>query len=102
MKVKGTKKSELLRELPFTTKYSEYTTASGDTLRPSKTARDLGVQLSADCTWNMHISDLDKVPEMLHQGLWVYSKIDLYLSCFNATNRLFEVDLNIAAHYGTH
>ena len=53
-----TTKSTLLRELPFTAEFAEYTTPSGHTLKPAKTARDLGVHLSADYTWTHHISEM--------------------------------------------
>ena len=40
-----TNKSTLINELPFT---AEYDTTSGYALNPSESARDLGIQMSAD------------------------------------------------------
>ena len=55
-----TNKSTLLNELPFTAEYAQYDTTSGYALNPSKSARDLGIQMSADYTWNHHIGDMVK------------------------------------------
>ncbi len=46
----GATRSSLLDELPFTAELGEYATASGHTLRPAGTARDLGVNVSSDYT----------------------------------------------------
>ena len=55
-----TNKSTLLNELPFTAEYAEYDTTSGYALNPSKSARDLEIQMSADYTWNHHIGNMVK------------------------------------------
>ena len=54
----GTTKYTLLNELPFTAELAEYTTASGHTLRPAGTARDLGLNLSSDYTRHLDPSHL--------------------------------------------
>ena len=53
-----TNKSTLLNELPFTAEYAEFDTTSGYALNPSESARGLGIQMSADYTWNHHIGDM--------------------------------------------
>ena len=65
-----TNKSTLLNELPFTAEYAKYDTTSGYTLNPSETesARDLGIQMSADYTWNHHIGVWSGVLEMRPSG----------------------------------
>ena len=61
-----TNKSTLLNELPFT---AEYDTTSGYALNPSESARDLGIQMSADYTWNHHIGDM--VRDARNAASWV-------------------------------
>jgi hypothetical protein len=53
-----TNKSTMLDELPFTSHLSEYATPSGHILKPQKSARDLGVELSSDYKWTPHINKM--------------------------------------------
>ena len=53
-----TNKSTMLDALPFTSHLSEYVTPSGNILRPQGTARDLGVELSSDYKWTVHINKM--------------------------------------------
>ena len=53
-----TNKSTMLDALPFTSHLSEYVTSSGHILRPQGTARDLGVELSSDYKWTVHINKM--------------------------------------------
>ena len=53
-----TNKSTMLQELPFTAHLTQYTTPSSHILTPAQSARDLGVQMSADYTWTYHISEM--------------------------------------------
>ena len=47
--------TQLLRELPFSTEAYLYKGPGGDTITPSSSVKDLGVLLSANCTWSEHI-----------------------------------------------
>ena len=51
-------KTKLLRNLPFTQEFLQYTLADGTSIEPSKTVRDLGVLLSNDCSWTPHIQKM--------------------------------------------
>ena len=53
-----TNRSKHLSELPFTAELAEYTTPSGHVLSPPDNARDLGVSLFSDYTWNCQIGEL--------------------------------------------
>jgi hypothetical protein len=53
-----TNKSTMLDVLPFTSHLVEYVTSSGHILRPQETARDLGVELSSDYKWTVHINKM--------------------------------------------
>jgi len=64
-----TNKSTMLDELPFTSHLSEYTTPSGYTLSPQDSARDLGVELSADYRWTPHINKM--VAGAIKTASWV-------------------------------
>ena len=66
-----TNKSTLLNELPFTAEYAEYDTTSGYALNPSKSARDLGIHMSANYTWNHHILIGDMVKGARNSASWV-------------------------------
>ena len=50
--------TQLLRELPFSTDNYLYSGPGGEIISPSFTVRDLGVLVSADCTWSKHIGSI--------------------------------------------
>ncbi|XP_056459756.1 alpha-N-acetylgalactosaminide alpha-2,6-sialyltransferase 5b isoform X1 [Gadus chalcogrammus] len=53
-----TNKSTMLDELRFASHLSEYATPRGHILKPQKSARDLGVELSSDYKWTPHINKM--------------------------------------------
>ena len=63
--------SALIRNLPFTSDFSSYTTAAGCTILPEDHVRDLGVILSADGSWSRHISGVVRRASLLSG--WVFS-----------------------------
>ena len=48
----------LLRELPFSTESYQYFGPGGEAIVPSSTVKDLGILISADCTWSEHIGTI--------------------------------------------
>ena len=67
----NTDNSKLLQQLPFTIEYSEYTTSDGSTLSPKEAVKDLGVTISPDLSWSLHVSIIaDKARRM---ASWIFS-----------------------------
>ena len=54
----NTDNSKLLQELPFTKELSQYVTSDGSTISPKESVRDLGITITPDLTWSMHISTI--------------------------------------------
>jgi len=52
------KKDNSLQQLPFTSEVYTYTTSTGVTISPSSSVKDLGVIISADLSWQRHISNM--------------------------------------------
>ena len=50
--------SKWLEEMPFTNLHLQYTTPAGFTLSPQSSVRDLGVTLSSDYHWRIHINQM--------------------------------------------
>ena len=64
-------RSNLLLQLPFTSTYFEYHTLGGITLHPANNIRYLGVYISDDLSWTLHIATIcDKAQQM---AAWVFS-----------------------------
>ena len=63
--------TKLLRNLPFTSEFYEYSTNSGHIIEPIPVVRDLGVYLSNDCSWTPHI--LQTVQSARKMASWVFS-----------------------------
>ena len=63
--------SLLLRNLPCTAEYMQYSTSDGYIIDPTSVVRDLGVRLSSDCTWTAHINLT--VQEARKKASWVLS-----------------------------
>ena len=52
----NTDNSKLLQELPFTKGFSEYITSDGSTISPKEAVKDLGVTITPDLSWSLHVS----------------------------------------------
>ena len=50
--------AKLLKHLPFTSEYYEYTTPDGIIITPKDVIRDLGVLISSDLSWGPHINNV--------------------------------------------
>ncbi|KAL5267666.1 hypothetical protein ACHWQZ_G004643 [Mnemiopsis leidyi] len=50
--------SKWLEEMPFTNLHLQYTTPAGFTLSPQSSVRDLGVTLTSDYHWRIHINQM--------------------------------------------
>ena len=50
--------SLLLRNLPFTADLLEYVTPNGVAISPTNAVRDLGIHLSNDCSWTLHVCNI--------------------------------------------
>ena len=83
-----TNRSKLLSELPFTAELAEYTTPSGHVLSPPDNARDLGISLFSDYTWNCQIGEL--ISNTRNTASWVLGvfKDRSLKSCCSCTSRL--------------
>lgn len=64
-------KSCLLRNLPFTSIYQQYTISNGESIEPTDVVRDLGVYLSSDCSWTPHINQMTQ--DARKMAAWVLS-----------------------------
>ena len=67
----NTDNSKLLHELPFTKQFSEYTTNDGSTISPKDAVKDLGVTITPDLTWSLHISKI--VEDSRKMASWIFS-----------------------------
>ena len=52
----ATRSSKLLRELPFTEQFYEYSTNDGNTITPTLMVRDLGINIVPELSWSPHIN----------------------------------------------
>jgi hypothetical protein len=65
----STNSSKLLKELPFTSGFTEYSTPSGFVIEPKPVVKDLGVYLSSDYSWTPHITQM--VASARKMAAWV-------------------------------
>ena len=67
----STGEARLLKELPFTAEYHQYSTPNGTTLSPIDRVRDLGIHISSDLSWTPHIDIItDSARKM---SSWIHS-----------------------------
>ena len=86
----------ILIGLPFCYDDINYSTSSGTKIEPMSYARDLGVQMSSDYTWDHH-----KGKKIILNSMSIKRQIsDHEWSCYNDLNLSFEVVLNTVVHCG--
>ena len=54
----STGESKLLRELPYTSEFYQYSTPNGTVMTPVSSVRDLGVTITPDLSWSPHIDNI--------------------------------------------
>ena len=73
----STGEGNLLRNLPFTSEFYQYTTPNGSIIEPIDKVRDLGVLISANLSWDPHISIMtDSARKMCSWILSVFQSRD--------------------------
>ena len=69
--IHATDTSKLLKELPFANEHLEYISSDGSVISPSSSVRDLGITITADLTWSLHISNI--VDDARKMAAWILS-----------------------------
>ena len=54
----STNRSRILKELPFSSQFYEYTTDDGSEITPAHIVKDLGINITPDLTWSPHINTI--------------------------------------------
>ena len=73
----STGEGKWLQHLPFTSEFYQYTTPNGSIIEPIDQVRDLGVLISADLSWDPHISQMtDSARKMCSWILSVFKSRD--------------------------
>ena len=67
----NTDNCKLVQELPFSQELSEYITSDGSSISPSEAVRDLGITITPDAGWSLHISKI--VDDARRMSAWVLS-----------------------------
>ena len=67
----NTDNSKLLQELPFTIGFCEYTTPDGSTISPKSAVKDLGVTLTPELSWSLHVSKI--ADDSRRMAAWIFS-----------------------------
>ena len=67
----STGEARLLKELPFTADYYQYTTPNGSALHPVNSVRDLGVLITPDLSWTPQINNM--VDDASKMSSWILS-----------------------------
>ena len=69
--VHRSKRHDTLQELPFMTECMSYNVSNGNELHPVQNLRDLGVTVSADLSWSLHIANA--VSKARSKAFWILS-----------------------------
>jgi ribonuclease P/MRP protein subunit RPP40 len=67
----STDTSNLLKELPYSKEHFEYTSSDGTVISPTSAVTDLGVTITSDLTWSLHISNI--VHDSRKMASWILS-----------------------------
>tara|TARA_B110000196_G_scaffold313297_1_gene319802 strand:- start:36 stop:1004 length:969 start_codon:yes stop_codon:yes gene_type:complete len=67
----STGESKLLKELPYTAELHQYTTPNGTVMTPLDSVRDLGVTITPDLSWSLHINNI--VDSANRMSSWILS-----------------------------
>ena len=69
--VHRSKRNDTLHELPFMSECMTYRVSNGNELHPVQNLRDLGVTVSADLSWSLHIANA--VSKARSKAFWILS-----------------------------
>ena len=75
----STNRSQILKELPFSSQFYEYTTDDGSEITPAPIVKDLGINITPDLTWSPHINTIaNSARKMAGWVLSVFSDRSVY------------------------
>ena len=69
--VHRSRRNDTLNELPFMTEWMTYYVSNGNELHPVNNLRDLGVTVSSDLSWSLHIANA--VSKARSKAFWILS-----------------------------
>ena len=92
----------LLSELPFNQFFNQYEVSKNQYVSPSYSVRDLGITVSSDLDWDLHITKMcQNARKISYWILNVFFIQEIKKFCYYCLIHWYEVDWNTAVQYGT-